>query len=334
MWSPPRIAPPRFERGGLRGDDQETRQDAEPRPATQAEQTHNRHVTVMPQIHMADTRPVRVRAARGRAAVPSHQSRPLCGRSTPHRPTGRRGRRWAAAPTTAGLAQRLDQLAGGADEEAVGHRRAPNVAHAHLRIEKGTALMVTVSSSPFHAAAGAAALPSRPCESGRRRVPGPTGRPGPRWRRTSSVTDRHWRWRLSGSALRAPASRPIAPGRPCSSTSRSCWLSFRCRRFRAGLHRGRSGRPAEVAPRDALRYNYLDLTPLGRGADDKVPTRWPVCVITTSTTLPNSNARITDAAAANVGSSSATLRRGEVRPAEGADPKEVLPGRRPRSGGC
>jgi hypothetical protein len=121
--SPARIAPPCLERGGLRGDDQETRQDAGPQPGTQAEQTHNRHVTVMPQIHMADTRSIRVRVARGRAAVPSPQSRPLRGRSTPRRPqravevvVGPR------RPTTAVLAQRLDQLAGGADEEALGHR--------------------------------------------------------------------------------------------------------------------------------------------------------------------------------------------------------------------
>jgi len=47
--------------------DQETRQDAEPQPGTQAKRTQTRHVTVMPQIDMADTHPFRVRAARGRS---------------------------------------------------------------------------------------------------------------------------------------------------------------------------------------------------------------------------------------------------------------------------
>jgi len=47
--------------------DQETRQDAEPQPGTQAKRTQTRHVTVVPQIDMADTRPFRVRAARGRS---------------------------------------------------------------------------------------------------------------------------------------------------------------------------------------------------------------------------------------------------------------------------
>ena len=36
-----------------------------------------------------------------------------------------------------GLAQRLDQLAGGADEEALGHRRAADVADAHLQDREG-----------------------------------------------------------------------------------------------------------------------------------------------------------------------------------------------------
>ena len=61
---------------------------------------------------------------RGRAPVPSPQSRLLRGRSTPHRPHGSSRSSRAAAATTVGLAQRLDQLAGGEDEEALGHRRA------------------------------------------------------------------------------------------------------------------------------------------------------------------------------------------------------------------
>ena len=78
---------------------------------------------------------------RGRAPVPSPQSRLLRGRSTPHRPHGSSRSSRAAAADHGGLAQRLDQLAGGADEEALGHRRAAyqneevRICHAEPRQE-------------------------------------------------------------------------------------------------------------------------------------------------------------------------------------------------------